>query len=149
MMVLAILMSFLLASQLPERPEPEIKQLIDAWVSMWNSYDLAMVEKLFLVDSRVSYFSSEKEGLIKGIEAVHKHHAGFGFVDGGKKQENKLWVEDIHVQVFGSAAIVAGIWCFQKESDESAQIQKGPFTFICVKELNEWRLAHVNFSEYK
>lgn len=148
-MVLAVLMSFLFASQPSERPESEIKQLIDAWVSMWNSYDLALVEKLFLVDSRVSYFSSEKEGLIRGIDAVRKHHAGFGFVDGGKKQENKLWVEDIHVQVFGSATIVAGIWYFQKESNESAQIQKGPFTFVCVKELNEWRLAHLNFSEYK
>jgi ketosteroid isomerase-like protein len=116
---------------------------------MWNSYDLALVEKLFLFDSRVSYFSSEKEGLIRGIDAVRKHHAGFGFVDGGKKQENKLWVEDIHVQAFGSAAIVAGIWYFQRESDESTQIQKGPFTFVCVKELDEWRLAHVNFSEYK
>jgi len=148
-MVLTILMSLLFTYQTPEQVESEIKLLIDAWVAMWNSYDLSMVEKLFLVDSHVSYFSSEKEGLISGIDAIRNHHAGFGFVDGGKKQDNKLWIEDIHVQVFGSSAVVAGIWHFQKESDESAQIQKGPFTFVCVKELEEWRLAHVNFSEYK
>ena len=34
-------------------------KLVDAWVSIWNSYDLSKVEELFLNDSRVAYFSSE------------------------------------------------------------------------------------------
>ncbi len=127
----------------------DIPELIDSWVAMWNSYDLAMVDQLFLQDSRVSYFSSEKEGLIQGIDAVREHHAGFGFVNGGKSQENKLWIEDIHIQNFGSAAIVAGIWYFQRASDDSKSIQKGPFTFVCIRQGQEWRLAHLNFSEYK
>jgi hypothetical protein len=127
----------------------DVQGLIDSWVAMWNSYDLRMVDKLFLQDSQASYFSSEKEGLILGIEAVRDHHVGFGFVEGGKSQENKLWVGDIHVSEFGTAAVVAGIWYFQRASEEPATIQKGPFTFVCVKTGQEWRLAHLNFSEYK
>jgi ketosteroid isomerase-like protein len=126
-----------------------IPELIDSWVAMWNSYDLAMVDKLFLQDSRVSYFSSEKEGLIQGIDAVREHHVGFGFVDEGKSQKNKLWVEDVQVSDFGEAAVVAGIWYFQRASNDSESAQKGPFTFVCVRQGREWRLAHLNFSEYK
>ena len=131
-----------------ETTNTDIQALIDSWVGMWNSYDLAMVDKLFLQDSRVSYFSSEKEGLIQGIEAVREHHVGFGFVDGGKDQANKLWVEDVHVIEFDAAAVVAGIWYFQRATDDAASVQKGPFTFVCVRQGDEWRLAHLNFSEY-
>jgi ketosteroid isomerase-like protein len=127
----------------------DIQELMDSWVAMWNSYDLKMVDKLFLQDSRVSYFSSEKEGLIQGIDAVRKHHAGFGFVDGGKIQENKLWVDEIQLSDFETTAVVAGIWYFQRESNDAASVQKGPFTFVCVRQGQEWRLAHLNFSEYK
>jgi hypothetical protein len=116
---------------------------------MWNSYDLTMVDKLFLPDSDVSYFSSEKQGLIKGIDAVREHHVGFGFVDGGKNQENKLWVKDVHIQDYGSAAVISGIWYFQKASEDTETVQKGPFTFVCVQHKKEWCLAHLNFSEYK
>ena len=71
----------------------QVEELVNSWTAMWNSYDLSMVDKLFLQDSRVSYFSSEREGLIKGFDAVREHHAGFGFVEGGKSQENRLWLE--------------------------------------------------------
>jgi hypothetical protein len=107
------------------------------------------VDKLFLPDSDVSYFSSEKQGLIKGIDAVREHHVGFGFVDGGKNQENKLWVKDVHIQDYGSAAVISGIWYFQKASEDTETVQKGPFTFVCVQHKKEWCLAHLNFSEYK
>jgi hypothetical protein len=49
------------------------KKWIDAWVEMWNSYDLNQVDKLFLRDNRLSYFSSGKEGAIRGIKAVREH----------------------------------------------------------------------------
>jgi ketosteroid isomerase-like protein len=129
--------------------DKDVQELIESWVAMWNSYDLTMADKLFLQDSRVSYFSSEREGLIQGIESVREHHLGFGFVEGGKSQENKLWIEDVQTSVFGTAAVVAGIWYFQRGSDDPENVQKGPFTFVCVRQGEEWRLAHVNFSEYK
>jgi uncharacterized protein (TIGR02246 family) len=126
-----------------------VRALVDAWVAMWNASDLKMVDRLFLQDSRVSYFSSERKGLIQGTEAVRKHHEGFGFVDGGKSQDSKLWVDEAEISVFGTASVVAGIWYFQRTSEGEESIQKGPFTFVCVKQGEEWRLAHLNFSTYK
>jgi hypothetical protein len=74
--------------------------LIDSWVSLWNSYDLSMVERLFLDGPRVTYYSSEKRGLIRGMDALLKHHEEFGFVEGGKDSPNSLWLEDTQTEVF-------------------------------------------------
>ena len=128
--------------------DPEFDQrIVDAWVSIWNTYDLSMVEKLFLNDSRVSYFSSEKRGLIKGIDKLLKHHEEFGFVPGGKTQPNRLWLKDVDTEVFNGAAIVAATWCFQRGGSD--KIQAGPVTLVYVLEDGEWRIAHANFSNYK
>ena len=75
---------------LVDTPGPEA--LVEAWVEMWNTYDLNQVDALFLDDARLSYFSSEREGLIRGMEAVREHHVGFGFAPGGIDQPNRLWL---------------------------------------------------------
>lgn len=121
--------------------------LIAAWVEMWNRYDLAQVRTLFLADSSVTYFSSEKEGLIVGIDAVEQHHAGFGFVPGGKPPQNRLWVENLHAQLFWPAAVVTGTWYFQRQGVAAAQ--RGPFTFVYVQRGAEYRIAHAQFGNYK
>ena len=126
----------------------DITQLVEEWVAMWNSYDLSQVDRLFLTDERLTYFSSEYEGVIKGIEAVRKHHEGFGFVAGGKEQENKLWVEDIQSELFGKTAVVTGFWYFSRGATETEKPQRGPLTFVYVDEGEGFRLAHLNFSEY-
>ena len=115
---------------------------------MWNNYDLNLVEKLFLPDSNLTYFSSEKEGLITGIEAVRKHHESFGFVPGGKTQSNKLWLEDLKFIDFGSTSIVTGIWYFQRGSEGEEEIQRGPVSFVCVQRNQGYFIAHVQFAEY-
>lgn len=125
-----------------------IENLVKEWEAMWNAYDLSKVDSLFLNDARLTYFSSEKEGVIRGFEAVKKHHEGFGFEPGGKVQESKLWVDDIEVDFFGGTAIVTGIWYFQRESEERMAPQRGPLTFVYVKEEPGYRLAHLNFAEY-
>jgi len=83
--------------------------LINDWVSMWNSYDLSLVEKLFLNDSKLTYFSSERQDIIRGIRELHTHHEGFGFVRGGKVQPNRLWMENVQTDVFPGAPIVKAI----------------------------------------
>ena len=94
--------------------EFNVSEWVDAWVEIWNTYDLNQVDKLFLQDERVTYFSSEKEGAVIGIDAVREHHRGFGFVEGGKDQPNKLWVEDLHTSAFEESAVVTGIWFFKR-----------------------------------
>jgi hypothetical protein len=134
-------------------PEPQLQfdtqKHVDAWLELWNTYDLNLVEDLFLTDENVSYFSSEKEGLILGIEAVREHHRGFGFVEGGKPAENELWVEDVHSYAHGDAAIVTGIWYFGDRSADKAKTQHGPMTFVYVEKDGEFRLAHLNFGNYE
>jgi len=121
---------------------------VESWVGLWNSYDLNLVDDLFLTDSTVTYFSSEREGLIVGIEAVRAHHEGFGFVAGGREAEQELWVEDLHTAQHGPSAIVTGIWYFGDRQDEPTEIQRGPFTFIYVQSEGTFRLAHLNFGTY-
>jgi len=125
-----------------------VGRLVDAWVDMWNTYDLDRVEELFLDDARVTYFSSEKEGLIRGIDALVAHHEGFGFVRGGKDQPNRLWLEDLHQESFGEAAVVGATWLFRRGPDPETPPQRGPVTFVCVREGGAWRFAHMHFATY-
>lgn len=129
-------------------PDFDMDYEIGRWVALWNSYDLNGVDELFLTDDSVTYFSSEKEGLIKGIEAIREHHRGFGFVEGGKAPEKELWVEDLHANAHGPTAIVTGIWFFGDRSEPREDIQRGPLTFVYVWQTGEYRLAHLHFSNY-
>ena len=119
---------------------------LDRWVAMWNAYDLSRVDELFLTDARLTYISSEKTGIITGIDAVRKHHEAFGFVAGGKEQPNRLWVDDIHAEPFGGAAVVAGVWTFQRGGENAGKVQRGPFTFVYVKQDGTYRIAHAHFA---
>ena len=51
--------------------------LITRWTRFWNSYDLDELEALFVMDERVTYFSSEKQGLLRGPTALRQNHSGF------------------------------------------------------------------------
>ena len=121
------------------------EKIVGEWVKSWNTYDLNDVDRLFLLDSKLTYFSSEKQGIITGIEAVREHHKGFGFVEGGKEQPNKLWVEDLHTSTFGKTVVVTGIWFFQRPDGSK---QRGPVTIVYVNVKDEFRIAHMNFSNY-
>jgi len=127
---------------------------VERWVEMWNSYDLDEVRELFLDDPRLTYFSSEKEGIIRGMEALLEHHRGFGFVSGGEERPSRLWMEDLETDLYGDLALVTGIWYFQSDEiadgteGEGALPQRGPVTIVAVWRSGEWRFAHMNFSEY-
>jgi hypothetical protein len=114
---------------------------------MWNSYDLNVVDRVFLPDSNLTYFSSEREGVVRGMEAVREHHIGFGFVPGGKEQSNRLWLEDVAHDLFDTTVVVTGIWYFER-AGEPGPPQRGPVTFVLVLRDDGLRIAHCNFSEY-
>ena len=120
---------------------------VGRWVAMWNSYDLDQVDELFVTDARVSYFSSEKEGVVHGIDAVREHHRGFGFVSGGRAPEQELWVEDVRSDEFGESVVVTAIWYFGDRESKS-EARRGPMTMVYVREEGEYRLAHLHFANY-
>jgi len=126
-------------------PPFDVDGLTAAWVESWNSYDLNEVDNLFLLDDRLTYFSSEKQGVISGIDAVREHHSGFGFVAGGAEKEARLWLEDVTSTPFGESAVVTGIWFFGQPDGSQ---QRGPVTIVYVLQDGEYRIAHMNFSSY-
>ena len=127
-----------------ESPE----SLVDAWVEMWNTYDLDQVSRLFLDDPGLTYFSSETQGVIQGMEAVLAHHRGFDFVPGGQAKGTRLWVEELTVSEFGQAAVLTGIWFFASADPSDEPPQRGPVTFVCVRRGGHWQFVHMSFSNY-
>jgi len=123
-----------------------ITDAVEDWVKLWNTYDLNQVKRLFLDDGRVTYFSSEKQGLIKGIDSLVRHHEEFGFVAGGKETGNRLWLEDVDIEEFADSAAVKADWLFQRKGSDRAQ--RGPVTILYVKAGEGWRIAHAHFSNH-
>jgi ketosteroid isomerase-like protein len=123
----------------------KVRQALDAWVAMWNRYDLDEVDRRFVADSTVTYFSSERGGLIRGIEALRRHHADFGFVPGGKETGNRLWLEDVQTGWHGTVAVVTATWHFAR-SGAAGPPQRGPVTFVVILRRGEARIAHAHFA---
>jgi len=125
---------------------------VAAWSELWSTYDLDKVDALFLADPAPTYFSSEKEGLIVGLDAIREHHAGFGFVPGGSPPAIELWLEDVHATVFESTAVVNATWYFgdraAADSGEPGAVQKGPMTVVYVLDGDSYKIAHMHFAEY-
>ncbi len=123
----------------------EVTSLIDRWVKMWNSYDINILENLFIDSEDLSYFSSEREGVIRGFKKIKEHHRNFGFSEGGKTTENRLWLEDSRLFSFGGTTVVTAVWFFKKSN---LKIQKGPVSFVVVPHEKGPRIAHVHFTNY-
>ena len=121
------------------------EKIVNEWVKIWNNFDLDKVKELFLDDERVTYFSSEKQGLIKGFDSLIEHHREFGFVERGKDTGNKLWLEDVEIEEFGDNVVVKAEWIFQRKGSDKQQ--RGPVTIVYVK-MDRYRIAHAHFSNY-
>lgn len=119
------------------------------WVQLWRTYDLDLVDRLFVADSTVSYLSSEREGLIRGIDSVLAHHVGFGFVSGGSPPESELWLEGVHGEQRDDAATATAVWFFGDRTAPRDSVQRGPVTFVYALADGEWRIAHVQFGNYE
>jgi len=115
------------------------KSLIGAWEKSWNTYDLDEVGRLFVSDSTVTYFSSERPGLIHGFDSLIHHHRGFGFVPGGKTSPNRLWLTEVRYL----PAAVTATWHFKRPEGPE---QRGPVTFILHRGAKGLRIAHAHFS---
>ncbi len=87
-----------------------VEGLLERWVAFWNSYDLDQFDALFVAGEQATYFSSEYDGLICGSVALRQHHVGFGFVPGGKRSGNRLWLSDTAIDWHGEVALVTAIF---------------------------------------
>lgn len=122
--------------------------LIARWTRFWNRYYLDELEALFVMDERVTYFSSEKQGLLRGPTALRQHHSGFGFVPGGKVSANALWLEQIaEDRLDRGATLITAIWCFRRAATPDV-IQRGPLSAVVIRTPRGPRFVHMNFSTY-
>ena len=142
---LGVLFALILTSTAVQADTQAVQTTVSAWVRMWNTFDASEVDRLFLQSEELTYFSSEKQGRIQGIEAVREHHRGFGFVAGGISPKTSLWLQDTLISMHNSTASVTALWVFQR-SDGS--LQKGPVSIVLVSEKGEFKIAHMNFSTY-
>jgi hypothetical protein len=117
---------------------------VRAWVEMWNRFDLDQVDALFVRDARLTYFSSEKPGVISGIDALREHHRGFGFVPGGADRGSRLWLEAVQAHTYGPVVLVTATWLFQRAG--AATPQRGPVTLVLLGEAGQCRIAHAHFA---
>jgi hypothetical protein len=140
------ILMFLLALSPSQDREAAVTRTLDAWVEMWSSYDLDEVERIFVADETVTYFSSEYGGLIQGIEALVRHHAGFGFRSGGAPTGSRLWLEDVEMRWADGAVVVLAQWLFAS-ADSPDTPQRGPVTFVIVPRENGYRILHAHFAD--
>jgi imidazolonepropionase-like amidohydrolase len=121
--------------------------LLDAWIGMWRRYDLDWVEELFVPDDALTYFASDREGLIEGIDAVRAYHADVGFVPGGFAPENELWLEQVTIADFGESAVVGAMWYFGNRVNRLAAA-RGPMTMVLASTSSGFKISHLNFGNY-
>ena len=129
--------------------QEESNQVVDKWLKLWETYDLNMLGDIFLESDELTYFSSEKEGLMQGYKHLKPHHVVFGFVEGGKKPSKSLWLEEIETRIYGETAMVGGVWYFGDKSAVKDSVPKGPVTFVLKKnDKNQLRIIHTHFANY-
>jgi imidazolonepropionase-like amidohydrolase/ketosteroid isomerase-like protein len=121
--------------------------LLEAWLGMWRRYDLDAVDELFVDDAAVSYFASDRQGLMEGVEAIRDYHAGLGFVADGFQPESELWLEQVTIADFGESAVIGAVWYFGSRLDRRAA-DRGPLTMVLTRTLSGLRISHVNFGNY-
>lgn len=123
------------------------RSTLDAWVAVWNSFDRDALEPLFVTDSTVTYFSSEREGLIVGWPELMAHHEGFGFVPGGDVRESRLWLEELQLHSAGTAVSAAAIWYFRRTPDADT-VMRGPVSFVLTPDSAGYKIQHATFGNY-
>lgn len=127
----------------------EVEQVMDNWLKLWATYELSMLDQIFYESEDLTYFSSEKEGLMIGFEELIPHHVSFGFLEGGKKPEKSLWLEDIDIRLYGESAVAGGVWYFGDKEVAKDSVSKGPVTFVFLRnDEGEVRIIHTHFANY-
>jgi len=121
--------------------------LLDAWLGRWRRYDLDLVSELFVDGDSLTYFASDREGLIAGLEGVRAYHVDTGFVPGGFQPDGELWLEQVTIADFGESAVIGAVWYFGSRVDRPAA-GHGPLTMVLTRTPVGFRISHLNFGNY-
>lgn len=129
--------------------QQQVEALMQQWLKLWSSYDTNQLDAIFWNSPDLTYFSSEKKGLIKGFDQLKPHHEGFGFIAGGKTPAKALWLDEQNITLHGNTAVVDAIWWFGDKQMPRDSVQQGPCTFVVIRDKEEEvKIAHVHFGNY-
>jgi imidazolonepropionase-like amidohydrolase len=123
------------------------RAVLDAWLEMWREYDLDRVSELFVNGDALTYFPSDREGVIQGFDAVLDYHRGLGFTPGGFDPDNELWLEQVTLSDFEESAVVSAVWYFGTRLTRRVA-GRGPLTMVVARTASGYRISHVNFGNY-
>jgi imidazolonepropionase-like amidohydrolase len=121
--------------------------VVEGWLSMWREYDLDRLSELFVNDDALSYFPSDREGVIEGFAAVEEYHRGLGFTSGGFEPENEMWLEQVTISDFDDSAVVTAVWHFGARLTRRI-VGRGPLTMVIVRTGTGFRISHIAFGNY-
>ena len=116
-------------------------------MGLWRRYDIDALEDVFIVDPALTYFPSDSVGLVEGFEAVVEYHRTQGFVPGGFRPDQELWLEQTVIADFGDSAVVSAVWHFGNRVSRQ-DVARGPLTLVVVRTNRGYRISHVNMGNY-
>lgn len=71
-------------------------------------------------------------------------------VEDGTLNHDNIQFEDVEVRTFDNTAVVTGVWkakgAFKDENGENPFDDSNTFTFVYVKQQDEWKMASAQFS---
>ena len=125
----------------------DVRNTVNRWLDLWSSYDLDLIPDIFWQSEDLTYFSSEKEGVLAGYSSLLSHHEGFGFQSGGAEPSASLSLADQQITILDDLAIVTAIWYFGDPEDP--EVQRGPVTFVITESNSgQVKIAHAHFANY-
>jgi len=127
----------------PKSPQ----EALEGWLGLWRRYDIELLDDVYLEDATMTYFPSDEEGLIEGFDAVVEYHREQGFVAGGARPEQQLWLEDTVIAGFEESAVISAVWHYGNRVSREA-VARGPLTMVAVRTNRGYRISHVNMANY-
>ncbi len=134
-------------SEQPTSGPASPQEALEYWLGLWRRYDTDALEDVFIVDPALTYFPSDSVGLVEGFEAVVEYHRSQGFVPGGFRPDQELWLEQTVIADFDDSAVVSAVWHFGNRVSRQ-DVARGPLTLVVVRTNRGYRISHVNMGNY-
>ena len=123
------------------------REALDRWLGLWRRYDLEELDEVFLEDPALTFFPSDATELLEGFDAVVEWHREQGFVPGGFRAEEQLWLQGTVIADFGDSAVISAVWHFGNRVSME-DVARGPLTLVVERTRAGYRIAHVNMGNY-
>ena len=58
----------------------------------------------------------------------------------------RLWLENLEVRETGDVAVATADWLFDRDVAGAGPAQRGPVTFVLVRQADGWLIIHAHFA---